>query len=339
MTVLPGWISAALQHKLEDVSRNDLRQRAQAISDAYRGGGSSDLIRSELDSLAYAVVRMPATYAAVRAALAQTMRIIPDFAPRSLVDIGAGPGTASWAALDAWPSLRRATLIDRNAHLLDLARQLRDSGAAPHADLHVTQADMADIADLADLADMAGMPPDGLKADAVMASYALTELAPAAWRGALAKLWELADRLLLIVEPGTMSGFKRIFDYRNFLLAAGAAIVAPCSHEGPCPLSASARWCHFGARLARSRDHRLTKGADAPYEDEKFTYLVAGKGFGDLERGRRILASPKVSKASVVLTLCAPQTAQEYVVDRRQKDAYKAAKRYDWGDAISDRSF
>jgi ribosomal protein RSM22 (predicted rRNA methylase) len=138
----------------------------------------------------------------------------------------------------------------------------------------------------------------------------------------------------VIVEPGTMAGFKRVLQYRDWLLAAGAHLVAPCSHEGNCPLAENARWCHFSARLPRSRDHLFAKGADVPFEDEKFSYLVAGKGFSELARGKRILATPKVNKAGVALTLCAPKLAQERTIARRDKDAYKAAKRCDWGDAI-----
>ena len=322
MTGLPAATRAALDGKLGHVARLDLRDRAQAISNAYRAGGTSDIIRSELDSLAYAVVRMPATYAAVHAALTQTIRVIPEFAPRSVLDIGAGPGTASWAAIDAWPSVRRTTLIDRNRYLLELARQLHESAAAPHVELTAMQADAA------------GTLPNELNADVVMASYALTEFAAAAWQGVLARLWGLADRLLVIVEPGTMSGFKRVLEYRDVLLAAGARIIAPCSHEGACPLSENVRWCHFGARLPRSRDHRLAKGANVPYEDEKFIYLVVGKELADLKRGHRVLATPRVSKGRIVLTLCAPVTPHEHVVDRGQKDAYKAAKRCGWGDAV-----
>ncbi len=321
MSGLPAWISAALQNRLENVSRGDLKERAQALSEAYRAGGGSEIVRSELDALAYAIVRMPATYAAIHATLTRTTEIIPDFQPRSILDVGAGPGTASWAGIDVWPSVQSATLIDNNPRLLALARQFH--GAIPGAEI------AADFVP-GDLTRTLGSAPN---ADVVMASYALTELAPAALNNGLSTLWARTDRLLVIVEPGTMDGFRRILGCRDVLIAHGATVIAPCSHERNCPLSENERWCHFAARLPRSRDHLLIKGARVPFEDEKFSYLVAGKGFTDVPKGRRILATPKVSKAGVVLTLCAPDRPEERTIARRDKDAYKAAKRLGWGDA------
>lgn len=319
MTGLPTWINAVLQDKLENISRAALRERAQAASDAYRAGGSSEVIRSDIDALAYALVRMPATYAAVRACLTQAATGLPAFTPESILDVGAGPGTASWAAIEAWPSLRRAHWIDRNAPLLALARTLRAAPGAPQIDLSVTEGELT------------GALAKAGQADVVIASYALTEIAPAS--AVLSRLWELTHRLLVLVEPGTVNGFHRVLAYRTRLLGQGATIVAPCSHDGACPLADQPRWCHFGVRLPRSRDHLLIKNASVPYEDEKFIYLVAGKGLGAVARGRRVLATPKVSKAGVTLTLCAPNEVEQRVIARRHKDAYKAAKRCDWGDA------
>ena len=37
--------------------------------------------------------------------------------PNTLLDVGAGPGTASWAAAEAFPSLQDFTLLDANAAL------------------------------------------------------------------------------------------------------------------------------------------------------------------------------------------------------------------------------
>lgn len=320
MSGLPLWIAAALGRKLDRISRAALRERARIASDAYRAGGSSEVIRTDIDALAYALVRMPATYAAVRACLTQAATVLAAFAPESILDVGAGPGTASWAAIEAWPSLRRVHWIDRNETLLALAHTLCTAPGAPQIDVSVTAGDLASA-----LAKVGG-------ADVVLANYALAEIATAA--AVLARLWELTGRLLVLVEPGTANGFQRVLAYRTYLLGQGATILAPCSHEGGCPLKDQPRWCHFGVRLPRSRDHLLIKNASVPYEDEKFMYLVAGKNVGAVARGRRVLATPRVSKAGVTLALCAPNEVEKRVIARRQNEAYKAAKRCDWGDAV-----
>src|SRR5258705_10383394 len=121
---LPAELKAALDAKLQGVSRNDAAERAALISQTYRDGGGSSAIRSEADALAYALARMPATYAAVSASLNALREISPDFAPSSLLDIGAGPGTATWAAAEAFPSLRDFALLVANHALRSLALDL-----------------------------------------------------------------------------------------------------------------------------------------------------------------------------------------------------------------------
>src|SRR6202043_2574660 len=97
---LPAELKAALDARLQGLSRSDAAERAALISKTYRDGGGSRAIRSEADALAYALARMPATYAAVIASLNALAEITPDFAPTSLLDVGAGPGTATWAATE-----------------------------------------------------------------------------------------------------------------------------------------------------------------------------------------------------------------------------------------------
>ena len=62
---LPAELKAALDARLHGLSRNDAAERAAIISKTYRDGGGSGAIKSETDALAYALARMPATYAAV----------------------------------------------------------------------------------------------------------------------------------------------------------------------------------------------------------------------------------------------------------------------------------
>ena len=60
----------------------------------------------------YLAARLPATYAACAHVLADMAALLPQFKPVSLLDLGAGPGAASWAAAEAWPAIKRITLLD-----------------------------------------------------------------------------------------------------------------------------------------------------------------------------------------------------------------------------------
>src|SRR5260370_25517813 len=124
---LPAELKAALDARLQGLSRSEAAGRAALISQTYRDGGGSAAIRSEPDALAYALARMPATYAAVTASLNAVCEIRLDFAPKSLLDVGAGPGTATWAATEAFSSLQSFTLLDANNALRPLALDLGSS--------------------------------------------------------------------------------------------------------------------------------------------------------------------------------------------------------------------
>lgn len=314
---LPPPLRAALERELAGASRRDLAQRSAATTAAYRSGRTSAAaIKGADDALAYALTRLPATYAACAAVFAEARRLAPGFAPASLLDAGCGPGTGSWAAREAFPSLDRIMWLDASAPFLDLARRLAgdDLSADPQ------RGDLT----------AGGFP----RADVVLASYALAEIAPAAQPGVVASLWDAAEGLLVLVEPGTPAGFERLRAARSGLIAAGARILAPCPHDGACPIAAP-DWCHFSVRLPRSRDHRLAKGAEVPFEDEKFAYLVAARLHVDAApRTPRVLARPRAGKPGIDLRLCTETGLEQRFVARRDKAAHAVARRLDWGDAL-----
>ena len=315
---LPAELRAALNARLEGLSRSDAAGRAAIISQTYREGGGSGTIRTETDALAYAVARMPATYAAVVASLNALTEIRPDFAPTSLLDVGAGPGTASWAAAEAFPSLHEFTLLDANEALRTLALDLtRRSDRLRRITYELGQARVyAAHAEAADL---------------VIASYIINELGDAERNALTDVMWEQTKDTLLVVEPGTPAGYARIIALRARLIAAGAHVIAPCPHDGDCPLVAP-DWCHFSQRLQRSRAHKQVKGADAPFEDERFAYVALSRARVE-NRPSRVLAQPDVGKVEIAAKLCTAEGVAVARVPRRAKADYARARRWRWGDA------
>lgn len=316
---LPAELKAALDRKLEGFSRSDAAQRSQKISTTYRAGGGSGTIKSEADALAYALARMPATYAAVAASLNALAEIVLDLAPETLLDVGAGPGTASWAAAEAFPSLHDFTLLDANATLSRLALDLaRDSSRL--AECRYVPGDAS-----GNLAEVS-------QADLVIASYVMGELSEADQRKLTDAMWAKARHALVVIEPGTPAGYTRLLALRQQLIAAGAHVAAPCPHERPCPLNAP-DWCHFSQRLPRSQAHRQIKGADVPFEDERFIYVALIRTPPAI-RAARVLAPPDVGKAGIAAKLCTETGVELAKVPRRDKAAYASARRWRWGDAV-----
>lgn len=306
------------------MSRKGLAERAAATSAAYRAGGTSaGAIRSAEDALAYALARLPATYAACAAVFAEARRLAPDFAPARLLDAGAGPGGGSWAALEAFPGLETVTWLDASTPFLSLAARLAAEAPAP---LRRAEAQRLDLT--------GGGPFPS--ADLVLASYALAEIPSPAQGRLVSALWAACDGVLALVEPGTPAGFQRLLAARDTLIAEGATILAPCPHHTACPLTGS-DWCHFSVRLPRSRDHRLAKGAELPFEDEKFAYLLAARPTVPAGARRpRVLSPPKAGKPGIELRLCGPEGLESRFVARRDKAAYAKARRLDWGDTFED---
>lgn len=322
---LPRHITDALDTLLHGVSRSDLADRSARLSCGYRSGETSrTTIGSFSDALAYAVTRMPATYAAVSAALAYTAEQLPDWHPDSILDLGTGPGTASFAALDQWPDIRHLTMVERNAASRSLARQLADAAPIPAlSDAHIVAGDL--IAGTASLPD----------ADLVVAAYVLVELQEAEVAPMIQAALSKARQALVLVEPGTPAGFERIRMARTALIRMGAKPVAPCPHAHACPIVAP-DWCHFSVRLSRSRDHRLTKQAERSFEDEKFSYMAVSRSLIPAIAGPRIISPPRIGKADVTFRVCDVPGIAERRIPRQDKFNYKAAKKLGWGNIVRD---
>jgi ribosomal protein RSM22 (predicted rRNA methylase) len=318
---LPPALRAAVERALHGQKLADLAATAATLSQRYREERRDGRLHvaSETDALAYLAVRLPATYAAVRAGFAAIAQVRPDFAPKTALDIGAGPGTALWAAADCWPELTDAVLVEASPVFQACGAELAREANLPRLTWRI--------------ADAANAPLDEAPRDLVTLAYVLNELAADVRSQLVQRLWQATADTLLIVEPGTPAGWQRIVAARTQLIAAGAHPIAPCPHAHPCPL-VPPDWCHFAARVARSRTHRLTKEAELAWEDEKFSYLAVSRSPAPLADAR-IIARPRKGSGRVKLKLCRPDgSASEQLFSRRDGELYKRATRSDWGSPL-----
>jgi len=318
---LPPLLRQAVDRALDGVALADLAEAATELSQRYRAERRDGALHvgSRRDALAYLAVRLPATYAAVRASFEAAAVARPDFAPKTVLDIGAGPGTALWAAADCWSGLVEALLVEASPAFRACGEQLAAEAGLPSLTWRSANIAKDDI--------------DSAPRDLVTLAYVLNELDPDARPRVLERLWQLTADTLIIVEPGTPAGWQRILAARGQLIDAGAHVIAPCPHLHNCPLQAP-DWCHFAERVARSRLHRQAKGAEVPWEDEKFSYVALSRKPAPAASAR-IIARPRKGSGRVTLKLCRPDgSAGEQLFSRRDGDIYKRASRSDWGETL-----
>ena len=205
---------------------------------------------------AYLLYYWPVSYLEASLALA-TLAASGRAAPRRVLDLGAGPGPLSAAALDL--GAEELCLVDSSARALDLAGRLlkpatrpgerpesqrRDSPrpGAPLSDARrAAKALSALRLDLEAEGAAAALPPGPF--DAVLMGRAVNEL----WKGRedrlerrLALLEAAQARLapggfLLVLEPAVLLSSREALELRDRLAAKGAPILGPCLRQGPCP--------------------------------------------------------------------------------------------------------
>ncbi|MFI9425369.1 small ribosomal subunit Rsm22 family protein [Streptomyces achromogenes] len=313
-------LRTALAELLDGLPPKEVAAAVDRLIANYRGDTPTHapILRDRADVAAYAAYRMPATFEAVRAALAALADALPGWTPAGHTDVGGGTGAATWAVQTTWPGERDVTVLDWAEPALAVGRRL----AAAHPALKDARWQRARIGADLTLDDT----------DLVTVSYVLNELAEPA-RAALVDAAARAARTVVIVEAGTPAGYARVIEARDRLIRAGFRIAAPCPHSAACPIVPGTDWCHFSARVGRSSLHRQVKGGSLAYEDEKFSYVAATRLPAE-PAPARVVRRPQIRKGQVLLDLCeTDERLSRSTVTKRHGDLYKAARDADWGDA------
>lgn len=297
---------------LERENIRELSKAAERLSLRYRdeSGDGKRSASGRLDILAYAAVRMPATFAAVSRALELSVECF-DGEICSVLDIGAGTGVGAIAA-SLLTDCAEITCVEREENMIALGQDL--FGCMGISGEWIKRDITRGITE---------------KADLVICSYCLNELPEAQRKAVVSELANAAEKLLLIVEPGTPNAFSGMLQTRRQLLQRGMMIAAPCPHNEDCAL-AEDDWCHFTARAARSRLHKQLKGADVPYEDEKFCFLAAARENAAPCTGR-ILRRPFIEPGKITLKICSESGISTTLVTKKDP-RFKAARKSDTGD-------
>ncbi len=337
---LPPDLLDAIDLETRQIPTAHLAQSTRALSERYRAPSrlAGPLLLDAAGRCAYIAARLPATYAAIHSVFEALRRRAPDFRPATLLDLGAGPGAAAWAAAEVFTEIQSICHYEIDPSWIAAGRRM--ASAALHPALRSARWIEQDLRRLSPDASIvcAGANGDAgaARADIVILSYVLGEIEEPLRPGILRACWSAAKSALVIAEPGTQAGFQTILQARGELAAFdGARLLAPCPRAEQCPLAASDEndWCHFYQRIARTRRHRAAKCAELPFEDEKFSYLIAARdALGAAAAQGRILRPPVRAGNSIRFSVCDAPEIRQVEVRKSNPDQFRLARHLDWGD-------
>ncbi|MGA9521535.1 MAG: small ribosomal subunit Rsm22 family protein [Myxococcaceae bacterium] len=250
---------------------------------------------------AYLLFYWPVSYAQARQVLGE----LPN-RPRTVLDLGSGPGPVSFAAMDAGGA--EVTAADRSRPALELALKLAaEAGEA----LSIRNWDPQAKKGL----------PEG-QFDVITMGHVLNELFGQD-DVALARRADLLEEALgklkrggslVVIEPALRDTSRNLLKVRDQMVSRGYAIRAPCMFRGNCPaLVKESDWCHAERSWEMPRVvEDLARAAQLHKEALKMSYLVLapkGEAWREPPPGRlfRIVSEPLEGKGRHRYMGCGPE--------------------------------
>ncbi len=244
---------------------------------------------------AYLLFYWPVSYAQARATLSE----LPQ-RPRSMLDLGSGPGPLAFASMDAGAG--EAIAADRSRPALDLARAL-----AIEASEGLSTRDWAPEKPI----------PDG-QFDLITMGHVINEL----YQGDIGKRAALVEKILervkpggslLIIEPALRETSRALLQLRDVLVDHGLTIRAPCLFRGHCPaLIKETDWCHAERNWRMPElTNSIARAATLHKESLKMSYLILapkGEAWAEPPEGTlfRIVSEPLEGKGRQRVMACGP---------------------------------
>ncbi len=253
---------------------------------------------------AYLLFYWPVSYLQARGTISELPR-----RPRTVLDLGSGPGPMAFAALDAGAA--DVLAADRSARALGTARALAAAAGEPLGTREWNPSRRRPLVevfpgrrfDLVTLGHLVNELFRGDRADEARASLVEEALALVAPGGSV-----------LVVEPALRDTSRALLRVRDLLVARGYAVRAPCFFRGPCPaLLRETDWCHAERAIEPPPlVAQIGKAAGLRKEAVKMSYLLAapaGEAWAEPPQGKvfRIVSEPLPSKGRLRYMGCGPE--------------------------------
>lgn len=239
------------KHRLLAMARQKERLTPDKIDVKFHYLNDINYYNSE-QALAQYYYRHTKTSSIVQRVLNEIVNIIGKsrFCPRSVLDIGSGVGSASYATLNffrtEYDNLDSTKVTIRWIHCIDPSHTMNDFSSLVFRDMG------SNLTRITHGTEISGSSVRSF--DLALMVYTLTEIPSISASLALAAMaWErlLPNGFIVIIEPGTSDSFQTLCDIRNLFLSTFPMnlngyesfsirevchIVAPCTHNGSCPI-------------------------------------------------------------------------------------------------------
>lgn len=292
---------------LELIQNNKgLKKEYEELSKRYRSNDKNKSVKNNLQALAYAMGRMPATHEVCKKVLEEVKYLNPQTA----TDVGAGTGAATLALLETF-NIKQINCLELSNQMLNIGKLL----TCEHKNICWQPFNI--LTDTIPTADL------------TICSYMLNEV-EANLKEATQKLFNSFNKVLIVIEAGTPHGFGIINKVRTLAIENNLNIIAPCSSNKPCPINSN-DWCAFTTRVNRNNILQQIKQGSLSYEDENYSYLIVTKE-KQSNSYARILRHPEILKGHINLKVCENGNIKQVTITKTMGEKYKLAKKLNSGD-------
>lgn len=326
---LPANISESVSRILLRSDARVLSSLAKQLHERYMQGENplEPNIQKPSDCIAYLGLRFPATYAQIASALSQVAERIPSFQPKTVLELGCGPGTGIWAAKSVWPSINTSTGLDQEQLFLTLAEEIHFDSKM-HLDTKWVKSSIIKWI----------TTEDATRYDLIIMANVFNELTQEERDRIMEKISVRSSGVVVVIEPGTTVGNAIIQNVAQ-TISVTQPLIAPYINNRY--VASDEYWVHFSQRLQRPEFQRRIRQSmrdsalmASDWEDAKFCYAAWGsipveKNFwgvciGKIEKLKGFLVVPVLTADGVIKAR----------VLKRNKAEYAYAKNIRWGEAL-----
>ncbi|CAK81774.1 unnamed protein product (macronuclear) [Paramecium tetraurelia] len=309
----------------KDVNVDRVNSAEEKLEEFHNFASAIDY--DQILTVSYFLRKVPGSFAVGQKIMTEIQKRNPNFNPKSMLDYGSGIGTWAWSFKKLYPDVKNVVCVEPNVYMRKLGK-------------FVTQDYIKDVKFYESLSHTLELSYDYF--DFISIAYVLEEINhPEARLLALQSLWAKLsdDGVMVLVCPGSPTGFRFVNDFREWILKQKGVIVAPCQHQQTCPMAKEGfQWCHFKQMFTAWPKDVFPKYI---YENtavtEKFSYLAVSKK-ALVQEGQdwpRITFDPLKRGKHLILDMCTDQgTLERRIVAKShgKEGGYYEAKHLNGGD-------